>query len=57
MDTLKNILIGALVCLACTSSALSQATVRDWENPQVVGINKLPYHATFQWAVALLLVR
>ena len=48
MDTLKNILIGALVCLACTSSALSQATVRDWENPQVVGINKLPYHATLQ---------
>ncbi|MBR5686407.1 MAG: DUF4981 domain-containing protein [Prevotella sp.] len=27
-------------------SALSQ--VRDWENPSVLGINKLPYHATLQ---------
>lgn len=26
----------------------SQAQQRDWENPHVFGINKLPYHATLQ---------
>ena len=26
----------------------AQAQVRDWENPSVLGINKLPYHATLQ---------
>ena len=26
----------------------AQAQVRDWENPAVLGINKLPYHATLQ---------
>ena len=26
----------------------TQAQVRDWENPAVLGINKLPYHATLQ---------
>ena len=26
----------------------AQAQVNDWENPQVLGINKLPYHATLQ---------
>ena len=25
-----------------------QTEVRDWENPAVLGINKLPYHATLQ---------
>ena len=26
----------------------AQAQVHDWENPAVLGINKLPYHATLQ---------
>lgn len=26
----------------------SHAQQRDWENPHVFGINKLPYHATLQ---------
>ena len=26
----------------------SAQTIRDWENPAVLGINKLPYHATLQ---------
>jgi beta-galactosidase len=26
----------------------AQAQVNDWENPAVLGINKLPYHATLQ---------
>ena len=30
------------------SIASAQAQVRDWENPSVLGINKLPYHATLQ---------
>jgi len=28
--------------------AQAQVTVADWENPHVVGINKLPYHASLQ---------
>ena len=36
-------LISALVlCLS------AQAQNHDWENPHVLGINKLPYHATLQ---------
>ena len=26
----------------------AQAQTHDWENPAVLGINKLPYHATLQ---------
>ena len=29
-------------------SMQAQAQVNDWENPAVLGINKLPYHATLQ---------
>ena len=29
-------------------SLSAQAQVHDWENPHVLGINKLPYHATLQ---------
>jgi beta-galactosidase len=33
----------------CAVLAVSaQAQTRDWENPAVLGINKLPYHATLQ---------
>ncbi len=31
-----------------TLSALAQHSTHDWENPHVLGINKLPYHATLQ---------
>ena len=33
---------------ALTISMAAQAQVNDWENPAVLGINKLPYHATLQ---------
>ena len=29
-------------------SAQAQESAPDWENPHVLGINKLPYHATLQ---------
>ena len=29
-------------------STTVKAQVHDWENPHVLGINKLPYHATLQ---------
>ena len=32
--------------LASLSASLSAQTLPDWENPAVLGINKLPYHAT-----------
>ena len=41
---MRKILI--LLTLLLTISA--QAQIRDWENPAVLGINKLPYHATLQ---------
>ena len=33
---------------ALSLSLAAQAQVNDWENPAVLGINKLPYHATLQ---------
>ncbi len=39
-------LVSLLVVLQ--TMAIAQATTPDWENPQVVGINKLPYHASLQ---------
>ncbi len=36
------------VLLASVLTIEAQAQVRDWENPSVLGINKLPYHATLQ---------
>ena len=41
---MKKIL--TLTALVLSISALAQT--RDWENPAVLGINKLPYHATLQ---------
>ena len=32
----------------CLLTISAQAQVHDWENPAVLGINKLPYHATLQ---------
>ena len=37
-----------IVLLVSVLSIEAQAQVRDWENPSVLGINKLPYHATLQ---------
>ena len=37
-----------IVLLVSVLSIEAQAQVRDWENPAVLGINKLPYHATLQ---------
>ena len=37
-----------LFLLTLSLGAQAQTTPHDWENPQVVGINKLPYHATLQ---------
>ena len=34
-----------MASLAMTAQA---QTAPDWENPHVLGINKLPYHATLQ---------
>ena len=37
-----------LMVLCAWMGATAQAQVHDWENPAVLGINKLPYHATLQ---------
>ena len=39
-----------LICIGSLfiTSTLSAQTLPDWENPQVIGINKLPYHCTLQ---------
>ena len=42
--TVMTMVLGAGMLLASEA----QAQVRDWENPSVLGINKLPYHATLQ---------
>ncbi len=36
----------AILGIICSIAANAQAP--DWENPQVIGINKLPYHSTLQ---------
>ena len=37
-----------LILLISSLSITAQAQTHDWENPAVLGINKLPYHATLQ---------
>ena len=37
-----------LAIIATTLSLVLHAQTHDWENPHVLGINKLPYHATLQ---------
>ena len=34
--------------LVICSTLIARAQVNDWENPSVLSINKLPYHATLQ---------
>ena len=41
---MKRIIVIVVSLLAITA----QAQTHDWENPAVLGINKLPYHATLQ---------
>ena len=48
MNARRLILAAAIASLAPASPALAQTTAPDWEDPGVVGINKLPYHATLQ---------
>lgn len=44
---MKRLLIPTLLMSA--SSIMAQtSTTNDWENPAVIGINKLPYHSTLQ---------
>jgi beta-galactosidase len=53
----KKIIAAVMACAACGGWAQEQtfgdievvkAQPHDWENPAVLGINKLPYHATLQ---------
>lgn len=44
---MKHIILLASVFMMQHVS-ISYAQQRDWENPHVIGINKLPYHATLQ---------
>ncbi|MBO7115707.1 MAG: DUF4981 domain-containing protein [Prevotella sp.] len=37
-----------IILLTLLKTLTAQAQVNDWENPSVLGINKLPYHATLQ---------
>ena len=38
-----------IIIIASVLAIAAQAQeVHDWENPHVLGINKLPYHATLQ---------
>ena len=37
-----------IIIIASLLAITAQAQTHDWENPHVLGINKLPYHATLQ---------
>ena len=37
-----------ILLFAMMLTIAAQAQNHDWENPRVLGINKLPYHATLQ---------
>lgn len=39
---------GLVLLLSCMFFLPVNAQTSDWENPQVIGINKLPYHSTLQ---------
>ena len=43
---MKTRLIFSFILLLCMSAAQMQAA-NDWENPKMIGLNKLPGHATF----------
>ena len=37
-----------MISIVLYATTMASAQVHDWENPHVLGINKLPYHATLQ---------
>ena len=43
---MKRLIILLAAVLICASA--NSQIINDWENPDVLGINKLPYHATLQ---------
>ena len=44
----RTAVISALAAALAVPAAGQPAAIHDWENPDVIGINKLPYHATLQ---------
>jgi hypothetical protein len=46
-----------LMLLLCSASAAADSIAHDWENPSMIGINKLPYlsakEALSRWVHAL----
>ena len=40
--------LASLIAAISIFTCLNAQTPHDWENPAVLGINKLPYHATLQ---------
>ena len=45
----KRIISGLMCGLLCVTSMMAQdKPAHDWENPNILGINKLPYHSTLQ---------
>ena len=44
----RTAVISALAAAMTLTAAGQPAGIHDWENPAVLGINKLPYHATLQ---------
>ena len=48
MKTISQITTMILLALTPALPARAQVSRADWENPAVLGINKLPYHATLQ---------
>lgn len=47
-NTLRLSATFALVTILTLSVSGQTPLIHDWENPAVLGINKLPYHATLQ---------
>ena len=45
---MKTFLLSLLTACMMSPGANAQNAAHDWENPAVLGINKLPYHATLQ---------
>ena len=45
---MKRLTIIVIALCSWMSTTAQAQTINDWENPAVLGINKLPYHATLQ---------
>lgn len=44
----KGFIVGLLLISIAAGGNARGAEIHDWENPQILGINKLPYHASLQ---------